>query len=377
MPLRNFMVDLSRLGPGVTGVQLYALNLASYLERAFDCRILAPRHLADRFADPIECGEPIRIRNSIVSRGRISRSTRALLRSADTFVYCPYMQGFLGQSEQVITVHDLIAHHYPTRNILERGWNRFALPRLAHTVRAIFTVSRTAASEIALYYGLPRNRVHVVPNALDLSEWNPGGAPGISEDAYLLVVSANRVYKNITELLLHHNLWAGKYRLKLVSTLTRYGEVIRGIVRELGLERRVDFLDGLSQRELIDLYRGCAAVVYPSLMEGFGRPALEGMAVGRPVILSDIPVHLESFAAAAIFITPGDPASWKRAFAELDGDAPSIAARIDRGLLIARRHTLEISCRKLTDALLAVQPRLNALRREARRGGMAKGTRRI
>jgi glycosyltransferase involved in cell wall biosynthesis len=292
----------------------------------------------------------------------MGRNTRTLLRSPDTFVYCPYMQGFLGQSEQVITIHDLIAHLYPTRNLLERSWNRCVLPRLARRVRAIFTVSTTAAGEIARYYGMPLDRIHVVPNALDLSKWSPGPAPVVPEEPYLLVVSANRVYKNTTELLLHHRLWAGRYRLKLVSTRTRYGRVVRAAVRDLGLQQRVDFLDGLSERELIELYRGSAAVVFPSLMEGFGRPALEGMAVGRPVILSDIPVHLESFAGAGIFITPGDHASWERAFSELDCDTASLTTRIERGLTIARRHTFENSCQLLTDALLAVQPRLEDLK---------------
>jgi glycosyltransferase involved in cell wall biosynthesis len=364
MRLSNFVVDLSRLGPGVTGVQLYALDLASYLERTFACRILAPMHLSDRFEDPITCGDPIRIRNSIVSRGRMTAGTGALIRSEGTFVYCPYMQGFLGQADQAITIHDLIAHRYPTRNIVERAWNRYLLPRLARRVRAIFTVSMTARMEVARHYSVPLKRIHVVPNALDLTKWRPETSAAASQEPYLLVVSANRVYKNVTELLLHHRLWAGRYRLKLVSTRTRYGKMIRAAVHDLELEHRVDFLDGLPERELIDLYRGSAAVVSPSLMEGFGRPGLEGMAVGRPVILSDIPVHLESFGDAAIFITPGDPASWKRAFSELDCDTASLAARIDRGLAIARRHTLENSCQLLTDALLAVQPRLDDLRNE-------------
>ena len=162
-------------------------------------------------------------------------------------------------------------------------------------------------------------------------------------------------------MLQRHHLWAPEFRLKIVSTRARYGAVIRAAVRQHGLEQRVDFLDDITEQELIDLYRGCAAVVYPSLMEGFGRPALEGMAVGRPVILSDIAVHRESFAEAAIFITPGDACSWERAFGELRADSASQQVRIERGLGIARRYSLENSCRKLAEALLQVEPRLRTL----------------
>lgn len=358
--LGNFLIDLSFLGRGCTGVRLYALDLATCLERTFACRVVSPRHLADRFIDPVECGDPVQVRNGIVGRGRMSRSTRALLHARDTFVYCPYMQGVRGQPNQVITIHDLIAHQYPTRNLVERAYNRVVLPRLARGVAGVFTVSETVRIEIAGYYGLPVDRVHVVPNALDMSRWTPGEGDGPEEEPYLLVVSANRVYKNTTELLHHHRLWAGRYRLKIVSTRARYGGVIRAAVGDLGLERRVDFLDGLSEEELIRLYRSCVAVVYPSLMEGFGRPALEGMAVGRPVILSKIPVHEEVFGEAAIFITPGDPGSWERAFGELHTDPASLKSRIENGLEIACRYTLEKSCRRLTEALLAVEPGLEA-----------------
>jgi glycosyltransferase involved in cell wall biosynthesis len=362
MPLKHFLVDLSMLGPRPTGVQLYAVDVAHHLERSFVCRILSPRHLASRFVDPVECGGPLMLRNSVVARGWMSRVAHSLVSSGETFIYCPYMRGFVRQRNQVITIHDLIAHRYPTRNPIERAFNRHVLPRLARRVRGVFTVSETARKDISAFYDLPARRVHVVPNGLDLQTWCPSVPSRHSQSPYLLVVSANRPYKNTTELLLHHRLWASRYRVKIVSSRARYGRVIRTAVREQGLEHVVDFLDDISEPELIELYRGCAAVVYPSLVEGFGRPALEGMAVGRPVILSDIPVHKELFAEAAIFITPGDGGSWDRAFRELR-DTAHLHGRIERGIATARRYSLEHTYQYLTAALLSVQPHLEMFRK--------------
>jgi glycosyltransferase involved in cell wall biosynthesis len=363
MPQPQFVVDITLLGRGATGVQLYALECARYLERSFFCRVLAPEHLASHFIDPLVCGDPLGIKNSIVARGRMSRAARALLRDDNTFVYCPYMRGFLRRANQVITIHDLIAHYYPTRNAVERIFAEYLLPRLARRVKGVFTVSATAGREVARFYGVPAHHVHVVPSGLDPLKWRPAASPPDRPEPYLLVVSANRRYKNTVELLQHYRLWADRYALKIVSTRARYGNVIRSAVREYGLEQKVEFLDDLSNEELIELYRRCTAVVYPSLMEGFGRPALEGMAVGRPVILSDIAVHKELFGEAAIFITPGDAASWERAFHELT-DALSLQRRIRKGFGIARRFTLENSYKQLTDALLAVEPALGLLRKE-------------
>jgi glycosyltransferase involved in cell wall biosynthesis len=363
MPQRQFLVDLTLLGRGATGVQLYALECARYLEQAFFCRVLTPGHLSAHFIDPLVCGDPVAIKNSIVARGKMSRAARTLLRADNTFIYCPYMRGFLRQPNQVITILDLIAHYYPTRNVVERIFAGHSLPRLARRVKGVFTASATAAREVAKFYGLPADHVYVVSSGIDLSKWTPAASPSDAPQPYLLVVSANRPYKNTVELLQHYRLWADRYHLKIVSTRARYGAVIRSAVREYGLEQKVEFLDDLATEELIQLYRRCTAVVYPSLMEGFGRPALEGMAVGRPVILSDIAVHKELFGEAAIFITPGIAASWQRAFHELT-DSVSLELRIRKGLDIARRFTLENTYRQLTDALLAVEPGLAVLRKE-------------
>jgi glycosyltransferase involved in cell wall biosynthesis len=124
----------------------------------------------------------------------------------------------------------------------------------------------------------------------------------------------------------------------------------------------VDLRDDLTEPELIRLYQDCTATVYPSLIEGFGRPALEAMAVGRPVILSDIAVHRENFGDAAIFVTPGDAQTWTRAFASL-GDQRRIDEAGRQGLHVARGLTWAESESRLVEALLEVEPRLAALRR--------------
>ena len=159
-----------------------------------------------------------------------------------------------------------------------------------------------------------------------------------------------------------HRLWASRYRLKIVSSKARYGNAIRERVQALGLGDRVDFLDDLAEDALIELYRGCDALVYASTMEGFGRPALEAMAVGRPVILSDIPVHMETFAQAAIFVTPGRADTWEAAFAAL-GNARQVQERIVTGLAIAQNFSWQRSGDRLVEMLLRMEPELHALRR--------------
>ncbi|HEX9817683.1 MAG TPA: glycosyltransferase, partial [Patescibacteria group bacterium] len=59
---------------------------------------------------------------------------------------------------------------------------------------------------------------------------------------------------------------------------------------------------------LIKLYQRSYALIFPSLSEGFGLPGLEAMAVGLPVIASDIPVFHEVYGNAAAFFSPNSVA---------------------------------------------------------------------
>lgn len=362
--IRKFYVDLSVLAPGMGGVAIYAVELARELAARYRCEVVVPSYWSHPFANSAVTPPPLQFRKSMIARRPGWRRTAGVHYGSDAFVYAPHMRGTLNARHQALTVHDMIHDVYPTRNAVENAYHRHILPRVVRRAELLLTVSHASQAAIAEAYSIPREKIRVVPNGIDLDMWKPRpegeGAP--EGDEYLLVVSANRPYKNTLELLGHHALWSGRYRLKIVSSKARYGVAIRAAVAELGLENRVEFQDGLSEDRLIALYQNAAAIVYPSLIEGFGRPALEGMAVGRPVILSDIPPHVEIFGEAGIFITPGNAESWQRAFAALD-DAPAAADRRARGLAIAARHSWSACADQLEAALLACHPELEALRR--------------
>lgn len=63
----------------------------------------------------------------------------------------------------------------------------------------------------------------------------------------------------------------------------------------------------VSDKELTSLYKNATALVFPSLMEGFGLPAVEALRAGCPVIVSDIPVFHELLGYSAIYFNPHDP----------------------------------------------------------------------
>ncbi|MBI4209611.1 MAG: glycosyltransferase family 4 protein [Deltaproteobacteria bacterium] len=75
-------------------------------------------------------------------------------------------------------------------------------------------------------------------------------------------------------------------------------------VRDLSLSERFLHLAGISDSDLVHLYNGAFACVYPSLSEGFGLPILEAMQCGCPVITSNCSSMPEVAGDAAILVDP-------------------------------------------------------------------------
>lgn len=98
----------------------------------------------------------------------------------------------------------------------------------------------------------------------------------------------------------HHLLVAGKRD-------GSYAHSLLALVEGLGITNRVQFLGYVTNEQLAYLYSKATALVFPSLIEGFGMPALEAMSVGLPVITSDQGALAEVAGSAALLVDPYNP----------------------------------------------------------------------
>ncbi len=229
---------------------------------------------------------------------------------------------------QIVTVHDLRPYFYPDSGV-QRFYFHHMLPSALQRCEGILTVSETSRQMLVDLYHLDPALIRVVPNALTLA---PPSLAALStppqQPGYLLMVGATWMHKNADELLRMHLHWAGRFRLKIVAGPGAYRNGLQSLAADLGLAAKVDFLSGLAEDQLQSLYAHCAALVYPSRMEGFGLPPLEAMAQGRPVIVSDIPTFREIYGPHATYVTLGDESSWAHAFASLHEPGPSTRAQL-------------------------------------------------
>jgi glycosyltransferase involved in cell wall biosynthesis len=248
-------------------------------------------------------------------------------------LHCPTYYGPLrSRTPVVVTVHDLSVLRHP--EAFPR-WTRSFVPRFAPLVlRAatrLIAVSEFTRSELVELLGVPEAKIRVVPNAVDEIFVPDGDA---AEGDYVLAVGTLEPRKNLSRLAEAARL-AG-VELRVVGA-RGWGDVPLAGVRWLGEQ---------DDEELARLYRGAAAVAYPSLYEGFGIPILEAMASGTPVVTSEGGATEEVAGGAAVLVDPRDPASIAA------GIAGAVARRDDLralGLERARSFTWAEVARRTVD----------------------------
>ncbi|SDG69576.1 glycosyltransferase [Microbacterium sp. 77mftsu3.1] len=202
--------------------------------------------------------------------------------AAGSVVYSPGYGALVRAPRQVLTIHDLIQ--------LESPWPGRAkflayyggpVRRVVRRAGIVLTVSETSAEAIRRW--LRDDAVDVVNAGNGCSAaFTPDGPREVASDPYVLFVGNVRVHKNLDVVLRALAVTSG-IRLRAVVPAGESDQVRQAAERH-GVEARVDVVSGVDDARLAELYRGAAATVMPSLLEGFGLPALESVASGTPVI---------------------------------------------------------------------------------------------
>lgn len=259
-----------------------------------------------------------------------------------------------GPRPLVVTFPDLIYHQQPAD--YDRLWRlvieSFA-PRTARRARAIATLSRCTAEDLARAYGVPRGKIHVVPSGVDDAFFAPITPERVAAvraryglpERYALHSGALVRRKNLVMLVRAFSRFVAAGGDGLTLALT--GRPALGMPGAAELEAaiggsparsRIRLLGHVPAADLPPLYAGAALLLYPTLYEGQGLPPLEAMAVGTPVLASDTPAVAEATGDAAVLVDPRDELAWAAALARLLDDAGLRASLTARGRAVAAAY---------------------------------------
>ena len=201
------------------------------------------------------------------------------------------------------TIHDLVPLHFPawvTGRTRSMHGHKYA--HAVRTCGVIFANSAFTADDVARTLGYPREQIVVAHPGIG-AEFHPDGPAASRSRPYLLTVATLEPRKNLGTLV---EAFGGLADTGLDLVVVG-GE---GWGAQPGLGRPgIIRLGRVSDAELASLYRGAAAVVYPSRFEGFGMPITEAMASGAPVAASSHASMDEAAGEAAVRFDPERPES--------------------------------------------------------------------
>lgn len=184
-------------------------------------------------------------------------------------------------------------------------------------------------------------------------------AHGLERD-YVIWAGAFRPHKNVATLVRAYAALPpalrATYDVALIGDpATPYGESIRALASSLlgAAAPQVHFLGFVDAADLPPLYAGAAALVFPSLIEGFGLPPLEAAACGTAVLSSNRPPMPEVLGEGARYFDPTDPPALARLLGGLLLDDAGRKALGERSRRRSERFTWEETARRVVEAYRA------------------------
>jgi glycosyltransferase involved in cell wall biosynthesis len=124
---------------------------------------------------------------------------------------------------------------------------------------------------------------------------------------------------------------------------TAYRQAALARAAELGVSMKTDIiqLGTVSDLVLVEWYHSADAFLFPSVKEGWGLVAMEALAVGLPLIATDIPVFREYLAdgETALLVPPGDSGALADVMQRVMEDEGVRKSLADAGPEVARRFT--------------------------------------
>ena len=193
--------------------------------------------------------------------------------------------------------------------------------RVASRMPRIVVVSENSIKDIHADMGVSLDRMRLVPVGVDPELFTP--LPHITRRPGRLITtaSADVALKGLSYLLEA----VAKLRTERDVTLTIIGKPRAGasndLIDQLGLRPHIEFVSGVPDERIVELYAEAEMAVVPSLYEGFSLPAIEAMSTGICLVATD------GGALPEVTGRDGDTVLQCKA-----GDVGALAATIRRGL---------------------------------------------
>ena len=268
-------------------------------------------------------------------------------------------------AKNIYTLHDLVPLRLPYTTLDNKRRYFRLIRRLTKSADHIVTVSEASKKDIINLFGIPERRITNTYQAVDIParyrdkpisdvKSDVEGTFGLNYKNYFLFFGAIEPKKNVGRMIeaylasgatdplviVGKKAWKSEEELRLISD----NDHVRYLLTNGNItERRFRVLqvDYAPFPLLVSLIRGAKAVLFPSLYEGFGLPALEAMSLGTPVLTSNTASMPEVVGNAALQVDPYDTRALVEGIRALDTDADLRGRLAEAGPIQAEQFSPE------------------------------------
>ncbi len=250
-----------------------------------------------------------------------------------------YLLFFLSRKNTIITVHDIMYYSYLT-GIKKKIWKLLYINSLKRAKKVVF-ISEFAKEQVLNVLHLPSSKYCIIPNPISpdyskhLKKFN-------KDKPRVLHIGASGDRKNLERTIMA--LEKIPCHLRIIGKLSDKNSLLLN-------KYNIDYSNAfdLSNSEVVKEYEKCDIVNFPSLFEGFGMPIIEGQAVGRPVITSNISPMKDVAGDGAILVDPMAVDAIKKAYLKIINDDAFRLSVIEKGLKNVEHYQAKNIAKKYID----------------------------
>ena len=271
--------------------------------------------------------------------------------SQHSILWSPANTGPLLIRDQALTIHDLSPLEHPEWFQADfAAWYRLFLPILARRVQNVFTPSEYVKQKVIRRFGV--KNVIVTPDGVDRAIFHPDAKQAMFDlpGCYVLFVGTLEPRKNLNLLLRAWSEIKEDFKDAWLILVGVSGNVFRNVNYRHPMER-VRFLGYVDDETLAGLYANATLFALPSQEEGFGLPALEAMASGTPVIVSDGGALPEVVGEAGMIFCLSNPDGLTNALKECLSSIGLRSALKEKGLARAGKFSWQTTAESVWKSL--------------------------
>lgn len=268
----------------------------------------------------------------------------------------------------IVTVHGLEYEVCPEGyGFLERLYMRASIRFACMAAERVIAVSESTKRDLIRYYHVAEEKIRVVYEGIQReeiqtasSELGQNSKSKIQDSKHFLFIGRLEVRKNIVRIIEAFERFKERTGLPhglVLAGKPGYGyEKIKSQLSKIKYQNEIHELGYVSEAEKRELLDKAAALVFPSLAEGFGLPVLEAQLAGVPVLTSHISSLPEVSGEGAIFVDPTDVGAIARAMERLATDQALRADIIRKAIRNVDRFSWA-QCARRVGLFLTAHPR--------------------